>query len=69
MRHLKIIEASLVFKSEESPSDVVIERLTQKIDWFRDSSKKRSEWVDEAELRIEEGHYHPSWTSVIEFLE
>jgi len=69
MRHLKIIEASMVFKSEESPSDVVIERLTQKIDWFRDSSRKRSEWVDEAELRIAEGHYHPSWSSVIEFLE
>lgn len=69
MRYLKTIEAALTFKKDETPSDLSIERLTQKLDWYRKSSKKRNDWVEEAELRIEEGSYHPSWSSIIEFLE
>ena len=69
MRHLKSIEAALTFKKDETPSDLSIERLTQKLDWYRKSSQKRNDWVEEAELRIEEGSYHPSWSSIIEFLE
>jgi hypothetical protein len=69
MRYLKTIEAALIFKIDETPSDLSIERLTQKLDWYRKSSKKRNDWVEEAELRIEEGSYHPSWSSIIEFLE
>lgn len=68
MRHLKIIEAALVFRSSESPSDVVIERLTEKIEWYRNSTAERKLWVEEAELRIAEGHFHPSWSPIIEFL-
>lgn len=69
MRYLKTIEAALTFKKDETPADLSIQRLTQKLDWYRKSSKKRNDWVEEAELRIEEGSYHPSWSSIIEFLE
>lgn len=69
MRYLKTIEAALTFKKDETPADLSIQRLTQKLDWYSKSSKKRNEWVEEAELRIEEGSYHPSWSSIIEFLE
>ena len=69
MQCYSVIEAALTFKKDETPADLSIQRLTQKLDWYRKSSKKRNDWVEEAELRIEEGSYHPSWSSIIEFLE
>lgn len=68
-RHLKSIEASLVMSREEFPSDVVIARLSEKIEWFKDSNSERATWVEEAQERIEEGYYHPNWSPIIEFME
>lgn len=68
-RHLKTIEAAGVITQELVPSDIVIERLTQKITWFREASDERAEWVEEAEVRMTEGHYHPHWAGILEFLE
>jgi hypothetical protein len=65
-RYLKGLEASMTIKPEEIPADVVINRLTKKIDWYRDN---RLEWVEEAEVRVGEGYYHPNWANLIEFLE
>lgn len=70
-RLLKIEELSLFIKNESlsPPANLVIQRITQKINWFRDSSEVRSEWVLESENRIDEGEYHPHWKNVIDFLE
>lgn len=68
-RLLKTIEATGVITQESVPADKVIERLTQKINWFRAANSKRGEWVEEAEVRITEGYYHPNWAGILEFLE
>lgn len=48
------------------PAEVVIERLTAKLNFVEKSSAQRGEWVKEALLRIEEGRYHPAWAGLIE---
>ncbi|MEK2401021.1 hypothetical protein WOC18_22050 [Vibrio parahaemolyticus] len=68
-RYLKTIEASGVNIKETIPSDLVIAKLTEKIDWFKKSNDERNKWVEEAEIRIEEGDFHPHWLGLIEFLE
>jgi hypothetical protein len=67
-RHLKLIEAAQPIK-REIPSDLVIERLADKLQAFRDRNEKSRKWVDEALLRIEEGDYHPTWKNVLNFWE
>lgn len=68
-RHLKTIEAAGVTNKGVTPTDMVIQRLTEKITWFRQGSDLQAEWVDEAEMRVAEGDYHPHWSGVLEFLE
>ncbi|PAU74238.1 hypothetical protein CK498_23850 [Halomonas salipaludis] len=68
-RHLKTIEAAGITTRETIPADIVIERLTKKMTSFKEGSKKRKEWVDEAEMRVAEGDYHPHWSGILEFLE
>lgn len=52
----------------EHPAEVVIARITAKLNYIAGSSQRRSEWVKEALIRIEEGRYHPSWADMIESL-
>lgn len=52
----------------EHPAEVVIARITAKLNYISASSPQRSDWVKEALLRIEEGRYHPSWSNMIESL-
>lgn len=68
-RHLKTIEAAGVYLRGVVPTDLVIGRLSEKIEWYRQASRKRAKWVNEAEARIAEGDYHPHWSRIIEFLE
>ena len=68
MRHLKTIEATLPTR-KEIPADVVIDRITEKLDAYRIMSDDRAQWVSEAELRIQECHYHTDWSPLIEFVE
>ena len=44
-RHLKTIEASMTLSREEVPSDVVVDRLSEKLTWFKNSSSRRAGWV------------------------
>jgi len=69
MRHLKSIEASATPARETVPADEAVARLSMMMEWYRSSSSDRRQWVEEAEQRIEEGHYHPNWSPIIEFLE
>lgn len=69
MRYLKSIEAKGVLTHSAVPADLVIDRLTAKLEWYRGSSEVRNKWVEEAEERIDEGYFHPNWSNLIEFLE
>jgi hypothetical protein len=73
-RHLKIIEVSVWTPPkgqarESHPAQLVVNRITDKLRWFRDSNQRRQEWVDEALARVEEGNYHPDWRRRINAME
>jgi hypothetical protein len=66
-KYLKIIEASSYISEEQKPSNIVIDWVNNKVQWFKTSNNKlHREWVAESEKRIEEGDYHPSWSRKIE---
>lgn len=67
-RYLKIIEAAQPVK-REIPADLVINRLSEKLDAFRERNPQSEKWVIEALTRIEEGVYHPTWKGIIQFWE
>ncbi|KZY78287.1 hypothetical protein A3740_01045 [Oleiphilus sp. HI0068] len=69
-RKLKTLEI-LISRTEDicSALDLTIERVTQKISWFREKSQTKKLWVDDSEQRMEEGDYHPNFTNIIEILE
>ncbi|MED5530243.1 MAG: hypothetical protein VYA99_07785, partial [Pseudomonadota bacterium] len=69
MRHLKCIEAGDSKSRNPIAADDVIDRLSEKINWYRNSNDIRKSWTEEAEQRIKEGYYHPNWKNIIEFLE
>lgn len=68
-KFLKSVELILNMQVTDTPADLVVERLAEKIDFFRQSGGGRTEWVIEAEARIDEGDYHPSFAKNIELLE
>jgi len=51
------------------PALFSIERLSDKLHWFKNSNPTRKSWVDESLSRIEEGEYHPSWSNLIQSIE
>jgi hypothetical protein len=72
-RHLKVIEISNYKGPLEAetrhPAQHAVDRLSEKLRWFKDSNERRRSWVDEAFARIEEENYHPDWTTLIEAAE
>ncbi|KRB75755.1 site-specific integrase [Noviherbaspirillum sp. Root189] len=73
-RHLKILELSrqpLMDNDGEAehPAEHVIQRLSEKLSWFRDEDDTRREWVTESLTRVAEGDYHDQWSYLIEPLE
>lgn len=50
----------------QHPTEHAIERITEKLHFFKQSSKVREQWVEESLARIEEGHYHSDWVGLIE---
>lgn len=48
------------------PAGLAIDRITEKLRFFKKSSQVRFQWVEEGLTRIEEGHYHPDWVIRIE---
>lgn len=66
-KYLKIIESSSHRTKEEKPSNIAIDWVNLKINWFNnDENLERKEWVVESQTRIEEGDYHPMWALKIE---
>jgi hypothetical protein len=73
-RHLKILELSRNAPTRKvskipHPAEHAIERLGEKLSWFRESNAKRREWVGEALARVEESYYHDQWSYLIESME
>ena len=73
-RQLKTLELSRhVFPvgtaKSSHPALQVIDRLTEKLGWFKESNAVRRGWVDESLARVEEGDYHGEWTHLIEDME
>jgi len=64
-RRLKLYEATQV-KDKPIPSDLVIQRLNEKLNEFEKTSQ---DWVEEALFRVNEGDYHPTWKALLNFLE
>jgi integrase len=70
-RHLKILELGQILPTKKEskaihPAEHAIQRLSQKLSWFRESNAKRREWVEESLARVEEGYYHNQWSYLIE---
>lgn len=72
-RHLKVLELSRWCPPqgtrETHPAQHVIDRISEKLKWFRASNVKRKVWMEEALNRVEEGNYHPEWMRRISVME
>jgi hypothetical protein len=70
-KQLKVIElakaSSPLVNRGVPPSDLAVDRINAKLRWYEQSNPTRREWISEAEARISEGDYHPSFD--IEILE
>lgn len=69
-RYLKVLEMSkhvfpLSTESRLHPAQHAIDKLTEKLAWFKSSNSTRRNWVEEALARIEEGNYHSEWARLI----
>lgn len=51
------------------PAQHAVDKLTEKLTWFKGSNDTRRAWVEEALARVEEGDYHAEWKHLIEDLE
>ncbi|SDC49684.1 hypothetical protein [Paraburkholderia lycopersici] len=68
-KHLKTIElgkGAIPKKGDaDPPSKAVIDRVDEKLRAFSESNEQRRGWVIEAELRIDEEDFHPSFSDEI----
>jgi hypothetical protein len=66
-RYLKVIESSSYLDNSQKPSNIAIDWVNLKIKWFNSSEiSTHKEWIEEAQMRIDEGEYHPSWERKIQ---
>ena len=73
-RHLKTLELATYRPPEKKdspihPASIVIDRLTEKINLFRDGGETRRQWIEDAIDKVKEGDYHPLWSGFIELAE
>lgn len=73
LRYLKSIELSRYQPSKSNPKThpalLVVERLTAKLLFFKESKATLRQWVEEADARIKEEDYHPAWDGFIRLAE
>lgn len=66
-RYLKIIESSSYLDVGEKPSNIAIDWVNLKINWFNNSkAPAHQKWIEEGKIRLEEGEYHPNWDRKIQ---
>lgn len=70
-KHCKILELSKakLAAPEDHPALLTIEVITSKFESFKLRSAQTRGWTQEAELRVEEGEYHPAWDMYIRMME
>jgi hypothetical protein len=71
-RFLKLLEVALFLPPEGQPlhpGNLVIERLSGKLNAITARSAVCAEWVKEAKERVREGDYHPDWAGLIKIVE
>ena len=73
-KHLKVLEMSKhcfpsKADSREHPAQHAIDKLSEKLAWFKHSNPLRRGWVEEALARVEEGNYHREWAHFIHDME
>ena len=73
-RHLKLLELTRYRPPDKpvhikQPALITVERLTEKLKFFEESSSVRKTWVAEAHARLREGDYHPAWDGFIRLFE
>lgn len=71
-RYLKTQELSAVKTpmkirkaTSRHPAELAVQRLTEKLATFNQSSVVRMQWVEEGIARVDEGHFHPDWSAAI----
>lgn len=74
LRHCKRLELDRQkpTKSQDinsHPAALVINRICEKLNYFNESTKKRSNWVAESIDRIREGRFHPHFDGLIKLME
>jgi hypothetical protein len=71
--HLKRLELSKapipLTDNETPPAKHAVSRIQEKLKWYELSNDLRCEWVQESQMRIEEGEYHPDFNIEIGALE
>lgn len=70
-RHLKVLEVSkhcfpAPAKEQLHPAQHTVDKLSEKLTWFKNSNATRCGWVEEALARVEEGNYHAEWARLIQ---
>ncbi|VBT21828.1 Uncharacterised protein [Burkholderia pseudomallei] len=70
-RHLKVLEVSKhcfpsTAEKQLHPAQHAIDKLSEKLTWFKNSNATRRSWVEEALARVEEGNYHGEWARYIQ---
>lgn len=73
-RHVKVLEVSkhcfpATAEKRLHPAQHAIDKLSEKLTWFKNSNATRRNWVEEALARVEEGNYHIEWAFVIRDME
>lgn len=72
-RYLKSIELASFknnhLKDIKNPIEIVIERITEKLNYFKNSNEERKKWLIEVLNKIEEGDYHMMWDGLIQLQE
>lgn len=72
-RHLKSLELSKqrvsIKGASPPPTQVVMERITKKLQAMEAMGERFVEWVKEAHLRVREEHFHPDWADLITLAE
>lgn len=72
-RYLKSIELSKFRPAKGKqllhPAQLVLSRVSAKLDAIRVRDATHAQWIEEASRRIEEGWYHPAWEGFIKLSE
>ncbi len=69
-KYLKIIESSTLRSQQNKAANLIIENINKRIDWFKKAEiNKYTNWINEAETRIDESEFHPNWKFLIDMAE